>query len=956
MTVPALPDHGFVGAQVPGLSFVSWTTAGDTATSRIVELAIADPDGAGGAEPMLYSTTRYGGALGAWRIDATGVTLVETASTGRLDAAGSVAGFDLIAAGSGVAILTGGGVGGALRRIGLDATGFGGASAQGTVTLPGDLIGGVTVGLTAGGQVVYGGLLGAAGIGAISLTANGVLSDARVIADTATAYADRVVALTTGRVGDAQYLFTACATGNGVTAWQIGTTGNLREAASLGAAQGLWIAQATAMATAELDGKTWLILAAAGSSTLTVANVDATGTMTVTDHVIDDLTTRFGGVAAMTTVAHQGQIYVLAGGADDGITLLTLMPDGRLLALATIADTMTMGLDNVSAIAARSTATGIEVFVASGSEAGITRLFVATGPAPAQGELAAGSGYLTGTDGMDVLHGTAASELISGGAGDDVLIDGDGSDTLTGGAGADYFVLTADGTPDRITDFTQGQDRIDLTAWGMLRDVSQLTLAATATGFRIDFGAEVLIVDTVSGQSLNPATLTNADLIGLTRIAVVAPDPEPIAGTDAADILTGGSGADTIRALGGNDSVSGLTGDDLLYGGAGNDTLIGGGGRDTIYGDEGNDVIRGDTGDDALYGGSYHDLLDGGDGNDSLWGGSGLNTLFGGAGHDVLYGGMAPDLIEGGDGNDYIWGSVGRDTLRGGAGDDTFFGGAGNDLIEGGEGADIINADAGNDQIFGGEGNDTINGGYDNDLIRGDAGDDALYGGEWHDTIHGGDGNDSLWGGTGFNQLFGDAGNDWLYGSMSADTLDGGADDDRLYGGAGNDHLSGGTGSDLVMAGSGNDLVFGGDGADTLQGEAGDDTINGGDGDDILTGGAGADQLAGQGGRDVFVWRSAAESPGGAIRDLILDFVSGEDRIDLSAIDANPHVGGNQAFVFIDDAEFGGLGAGSAGQVRFSALSPMQGMVEVDTDGNGVADMQIVLDLITHMRTEDFIL
>ena len=59
-------------------------------------------------------------------------------------------------------------------------------------------------------------------------------------------------------------------------------------------------------------------------------------------------------------------------------------------------------------------------------------------------ETGAGPITLQGTDGKDVIFAT-----------------GD-TDTLTGGAGADQFVFSAGTGHDTITDFTPGQDRIDL--------------------------------------------------------------------------------------------------------------------------------------------------------------------------------------------------------------------------------------------------------------------------------------------------------------------------------------------------------------------------------------------------------------------------------------------------------------------------------------------------------------
>ncbi|MBD0275338.1 MAG: M10 family metallopeptidase C-terminal domain-containing protein, partial [Acetobacteraceae bacterium] len=58
-------------------------------------------------------------------------------------------------------------------------------------------------------------------------------------------------------------------------------------------------------------------------------------------------------------------------------------------------------------------------------------------------------------------------DLLAGGDGDQTLLSGAGGDTLVGGAGADTFRLDAAGdslpdAPDRIRDFAQGEDRVDV--------------------------------------------------------------------------------------------------------------------------------------------------------------------------------------------------------------------------------------------------------------------------------------------------------------------------------------------------------------------------------------------------------------------------------------------------------------------------------------------------------------
>ena len=85
--------------------------------------------------------------------------------------------------------------------------------------------------------------------------------------------------------------------------------------------------------------------------------------------------------------------------------------------------------------------------------------------------------------------------------------------------------------------------------------------------------------------------------------------------------------------------------------------------------------------------------------------------------------------------------------------------------------------------------------------------------------------------------------------------------------------------------GGGDDYLFGNGGKDHMLGSAGNDYLDGGKGNDILDGGSGDDQLFGGKGHDTFVF--APVEPDGLPpgNDTILDFVHGQDRVDLTAFD-----------------------------------------------------------------------
>lgn len=162
----------------------------------------------------------------------------------------------------------------------------------------------------------------------------------------------------------------------------------------------------------------------------------------------------------------------------------------------------------------------------------------------------------------------------------------------------------------------------------------------------------------------------------------------------------------------------------------------------------------------------------------------------------------------------------------------------------------------------------------------------------------------------------------------------GNAEDNVLTGNSGANTLIGAGGYDTLAGRQGNDVLDGGEGEDVLIGGSGMDTLTGGAGDDRIDGGSGVDLMTGGGGADVFLFHQPADGRGAVRHDTITDFVSGQDRINLAAIDADSVAPGDQALDFIGQNSFAGL----AGQVRYDA-----GILQVDLDGNGRADIEIVL-------------
>ena len=440
-----------------------------------------------------------------------------------------------------------------------------------------------------------------------------------------------------------------------------------------------------------------------------------------------------------------------------------------------------------------------------------------------------------------------------------------------------------------------------------------------------------------------------------------------------------GDGADTVAAAWGNDSMSGEAGTDFLLGGADHDLIYGGDGNDHLKGDGSTDDGR------VLSDGTFwvNNLV----GNDTIYGDAGNDIMEGGLGTDVLYGGTGNDNLNGG------WSAWGLDTMAGGTGDDTYlaidqvgviveamsegtdtvitrkfnitlaanvenlrilnqtdaFGvgirvdGTGNlqsNTITGSDGVNLLNGMAGNDTIYGAGGNDSVNGGTGNDLVKGDLGNDTVNGDDGDDFAYGGEGNDFVRGGLGNDELGGNGGNDTLYGDQGNDTA---------YAADGNDYVNGGDGYDRVFGEAGNDVLRGGVNTDTVYGGDGDDYIYGDGANDFLYGGAGSDR---------FIFLTAADSAIGTGIDRIQDFALGADKINVSTIDANTALAGNDAFVWAGMSLPEVAKAGNLWGQNFAATTYSGAFVRVygDVNGDNVADFSIDVMAVAGLDASAFIL
>jgi Ca2+-binding RTX toxin-like protein len=769
----------------------------------------------------------------------------------------------------------------------------------------------------------------------------------------------------------------------------------------LGAQGGLGLAKVSAIETLAVAGTVWAVVAGAGSSSLTVLALDAEGRMTTVFHAIDTLHSRFATVSALAAAEVAGRGYVVAAGGDGGISLMLLLPGGRLVhlqALAFAAQDVAPGA--VSALSLRAVAeaggaTRLDIF-AAGHTPGLARFAADLGllaaPQVAPG---AGAATLTGGAAGDLLIGGGGAVTLSGGLGDDVLVGGAGAALMTGGAGRDLYVMAGNGQTSRITDFNPAEDRIDLSGLAGLRDFTRIGFLATATGARLTWNTTVIEVTSTTNKALRLQDFGLDPLGGLAALRLPGrPGGQDIAGTDLANTLIGGDGDDSLNGMGGNDYLVGGAGHDLLRGGTGNDTLIGGPDNDTLQAGSGDDVVSTSAGRNLLIGGPGGDTITGGSGQDTLFGGTGADRidatagghdlLSGEGGADTLLGGAGNDTLNGGDGNDTLSGGTGANLVKGGPGADSITGGSWGEWLYGGGGADLITdtagghdrigGDGGNDTIASGVGNDTLLGGDGHDLItdttganliKGGPGDDTITGGSWgewlyggggadlitdtaggHDRIGGDGGNDTIASGVGDDTLLGGDGNDVITDTAGANLIRGGAGADLITGGSGADQISGGDGHDRIDArAGGNNRLTGDAGNDTLLGGAGHDTVSGGAGDDRLSLGAGDDRGDGGAGNDTLTGGAGVDQLWGGAGADVFEFRPGDgaDRIhDFSLAEGDTLVLGRALWL-------GSHGALTPAQViaEFATARPAAGSVLLDF---GPAETSVVLLGVTTLQ------
>ncbi len=606
-----------------------------------------------------------------------------------------------------------------------------------------------------------------------------------------------------------------------------------------------------------------------------------------------------------------------------------------------------------------------------------------------------GADDFTGEGGDDIFNGLAGVDFMDG----DVGFDWVTSDGLTGVSNIDLsrLIINAGLPGEPVT-----VDRFKFVEAASGWNANDVIVGDNRTS------VELTLLDPNSGQNNALSDVNNPAAGGhsaANRIAQINGLSAILGGAtvfDSGNILLGGGGSDRIQGLGGDDIIDGdaflntrivangttsfdhmtsalrtamqngtYTPDQLtivreiLSNNSGIDTAVYNdvfanyvvtvsSSTGTIFVDHAN-VAAGavDEGVDTLRNIERIQFTD----RTAMFGTTGDDNLVGTATNDVIYGMAGNDTLDGTGGVDILVGSTGNDTYIVDTTTDTLteLAGGGTDTVQSSVtftiGATFENLTLTGSNAINGTGNAGVN------VLTGNSNNNALSGLDGVDTLIGGDGNDTLDGGLGVDTMTGGLGNDTYVVNAGTDIINELANEgiDTVISSVLR-NLSGTQLENITLTGNTNinsvgnafnNVMIGNNGNNTLNGDLGNDTLSGGNGNDVLLGAGGADISTGGAGVDTFRYTAAGQSIG-INQDTITDFVSGTDKIDLNAIDANttPAGGGIQDFVFVATIT-------GPGQVRYDAAT---GLLQANTAGSTAPELQIQLTANLNLTAADFIM
>ncbi|QPH55941.1 hypothetical protein [Pontivivens ytuae] len=203
---------------------------------------------------------------------------------------------------------------------------------------------------TGGETVIAWANIGSEGFSVATLDATGAATDVVAVADDDALPIDDVRALAIHDTGTETLVFAGGGRDSGLAVFRLDEGGApvAVEHHLPGGDFGHY--QVSALEIVETPDQDYLVVGASASSSLTVFAIGADGTLSITDHIFDNMMTRFGGVDTIASATIDGVTLIAAGGADRGATIFALDQEGTLNEIATVEDSAEVALHDVSGL------------------------------------------------------------------------------------------------------------------------------------------------------------------------------------------------------------------------------------------------------------------------------------------------------------------------------------------------------------------------------------------------------------------------------------------------------------------------------------------------------------------------------------------------------------------------------------------------------------------------------
>lgn len=321
-----------------------------------------------------------------------------------------------------------------------------------------------------------------------------------------------VEGLATAEFGDTRYFITAAALERGLSVFQIDADNQFVNVSNFHTQPELPLARLTTVETVSIGENVFVLAGGFGPRPLTVFQLSAEGQLTPLSQFRDAATENLTRLSALQTFELDGKTYVAMGGDTGGVNLYRMKANGALN-LVTEFDHARPAQTNPVTDFDVITISGKTYLIATGQQNDGVATYRVFGDA--RGKTLTGDGgrdVLKGGSKGDILIGDGGNDRLKGKSGKDLLLDGDGKDQLFGGSGRDIFEFAPDGLQDRVQDFQDGLDLIDLSASvSGFDDITMTQLNQRVV--RLTYDEEVLLVRGFGKLNLSVDDLTADDFI-----------------------------------------------------------------------------------------------------------------------------------------------------------------------------------------------------------------------------------------------------------------------------------------------------------------------------------------------------------------------------------------------------------------------------------------------------------